>query len=265
MRIPAKVTDRIRSALKKYQPVLAAAKLRDINESDTVVIVTDLLQDIFGYDKYAEITSEHAIRCTYCDLAIKMDGVLSLLIEVKAIGLDLKVNHIKQAVDYAANQGCDWVALTNGINWRVFKIKFAKPIDHECVLDMDLLALNPRNKDDIDTLGVIAKEGWKRAKLDEYHEHRQALSRFTLGALVLSDPVVRFIRRELRRMVDVMVDEEDVKKVLQEEVIKRDALEGDQAKAAARQVARAEGKSLRRSAEKETEEEVSTSDAITSS
>jgi predicted type IV restriction endonuclease len=248
--IPARVAERIRSALKKYQPILAAARVRDVNESDTVVIVTDLLQEVFGYDKYAEITSEHMIRSTFCDLAIKLDGKLSLLIEVKAVGLELKDNHIKQAVDYAANQGCDWVGLTNGICWRVYKVQFTKPIAHECVVEIDLLALNPRSKDDIDVLGVIAKEGWKRAKLDEYHEHRQALSRFTLGAIVLSEPVVHFIRRELRRVVDVMVAEDDVKTVLREEVIKREVLEGEKALAAAKQVARAESKALRRSTEK---------------
>jgi hypothetical protein len=56
---------------------------------------------------YAEITSEHMIRSTFRNLAIQVDGKLSLLIEVKAVGLDLKHNHIKQAIDYAANQGCD--------------------------------------------------------------------------------------------------------------------------------------------------------------
>jgi len=253
-KIPARVADRIRSALKKYQPILAAAKLRDVNESDTVVIVTNLLQDVFGYDKYTDITSEHMIRSTYCDLAIKIHGKLSLLIEVKAVGLDLRDNHVKQAVDYAANQGCDWVALTNGICWRVFKIEFTKPIEHTCVLEIDTLALNPRNKDDVDLLGIIAKEGWKRAKLDEYHEHKQALNRFTLGALLLSDPVILFVRRELRRVVGVMVDEEDVKIVLQDEVIKRDVLDGDKAVAAAKQVARSEGKRLRYSAAKGTDE-----------
>lgn len=255
-KIPARVADRIRSALKKYQPILAAAKARDVNESDTAVIVTDLLQDVFGYDKYAEITSEHMIRGTYCDLAIKIEGKLSLLIEVKAVGLDLKDHHVKQAVDYAANQGCDWVALTNGICWRVFKIEFTKPIEHTCVLDIDMLALNPRSKDDIDLLGIVAKEGWKRAKLDEYHEHQQALNRFTLGALLLSDSVVLFVRRELRRVVGVMVDEEDVKTVLEEQVIKRDVLEGDKATAATKQVARAVGKALKHSAEKDAEEAV---------
>src|SRR5690242_10707770 len=100
MRIHQKVADRIASGLKRFQPILQAAHARDINESDTVVIITDVLQYVLGYDKYAEITSEHAIRGTYCDLAIKIDGRLALLIEVKAIGLGLKDNHVKQAVDY---------------------------------------------------------------------------------------------------------------------------------------------------------------------
>ena len=40
---------------------------------------------------------------------------------------------MKQAVDYAANQGIEWVALTNGNIWRVFRVIFAKPIDADLV------------------------------------------------------------------------------------------------------------------------------------
>ena len=54
------------------------------------------------------------IRSTFCDLAVKLDGHLAFLIEVKAIGLELKEQFVKQAVDYAANQGVEWVVLTNG-------------------------------------------------------------------------------------------------------------------------------------------------------
>ena len=113
---------------------LMAAKARDVGESDTVTIVTDMLADVFGYEKYSEITSEYSIRGTFCDLATKIDGTLQTLIEVKAIGLELKDSHVKQAVDYAANQGVDWVLLTNGISWRVYHIIFAKPIDQELVI-----------------------------------------------------------------------------------------------------------------------------------
>ena len=44
------------------------------------------------------------IRRTFCDLAVKLDGTLEFLVEVKALGLELKDQHMKQAVDYAANQ-----------------------------------------------------------------------------------------------------------------------------------------------------------------
>jgi hypothetical protein len=79
MPIPTKVSARIAAGLKRFQPILAAAKSRDVNESDTVVVVTDVLQEVFGYDKYSEITSEHSIRGTFCDLAIKLDGRIATL------------------------------------------------------------------------------------------------------------------------------------------------------------------------------------------
>ena len=62
----------------QFQPILTFAKARDINESDNVVIGTDLTSPMFGCDKYSEITSEHMIRGTFCDLAVKLDGKLSL-------------------------------------------------------------------------------------------------------------------------------------------------------------------------------------------
>ena len=101
MTVPKKVADRLVAGIKHYQPILNAAKARDVGEADTVTIVKDMLADIFGYDKYSEVTSEFAIRGTYCDLATKIDGTLQTLIEVKAIGLDLKEQHVKQAIDYS--------------------------------------------------------------------------------------------------------------------------------------------------------------------
>ena len=42
-------------------------------------MIKDVLSDLFGYDKYADLTGEHAIRGTYCDLAIKVDDKLAQL------------------------------------------------------------------------------------------------------------------------------------------------------------------------------------------
>ena len=244
--IPKKVQERLVAGLKRYQPVLAAAKARDVGEADTVTIIKDMLADVFGYDKYSEVTSEFAIRGTYCDLAIKMDGQLQTLIEVKAIGLELKDHHVKQAIDYAANQGVDWVLLTNGICWRIYHLIFAKPIDQELVVDIDFGKLSSRSETDLELLYLWCKEGWQRSVLGEYHTQKQALSRFFVGAMLQTDPVLDVIRRELRRVSpDVRIDVDQLRAVLTSEVIKREVLEGDKAEEARKKVAKAASKALR--------------------
>jgi len=247
--IPKKVAERLVSGLKRYQPILAAAKARDVGETDTVTIIKDMLADVFGYDKYSELTSEYAIRGTFCDLAVKLDGKLSTLIEVKAIGIDLKEQHVKQAVDYAANQGVDWVLLTNGIRWCVYHVLFTRPIQTELVVDIDFSVLSARSEADIELLYLWCKEGWQRSALGDFHTQKQALSRFFLGAMVLSDSVLEVIRRELRRVSpDVRIDIEQIRTVLANEVIKREVMEGEKADEAKKKIAKAVGKATRAAA-----------------
>lgn len=254
--IPKKVSERLVAGIKRYQPILVSAKARDVGEADTVTIIKDMLSDIFGYDKYAELTSEFAIRGTFCDLATKIDGVLQTLIEVKAIGLELKDHHVKQAIDYAANQGVDWVLLTNGMCWRVYRLIFAKPIDQELVVDIDFSELNPRSEQDIELLYLWCKEGWQRSVLGDYHTQKQALSRFFIGAMLQNDPVLEVIRRELRRLSpDVRIDIEQIRAVLINEVIKREVIEGDKADEARKKIARAASKALRASSSRGTKKE----------
>ncbi len=245
--LSAKVTERVKISLKRFQPILQSAKARDVNESDTVVIVTDMLEHIFGYDKYTEITSEYAIRGTYCDLAIKLDGQLSFLLEVKAIGLDLKDQHVKQAVDYAANQGLEWVGLTNGINWRIYKVSFGKPITAEVVIDMNILDLSIKDQNHIELVGLLTKEGWKKAGLEQHHSFQQVLNRFTVGAVLMTEPVVDCIKRELRRLSpETKIYEEDIRALLQNDVVKREIYEGEKAMIAQKEIAKAEKKALRK-------------------
>ncbi len=245
MTIPAKIAERLASGLRRFVPILTAAKSRDVNESDTSMIVTDMLADVYGYDKYTEVTRELAIRGTYCDLATRIDGKFQMLIEVKAIGLELRDAHAKQAVDYAANQGVEWVALTNGQMWKVFRVIFAKPIDAELVLDIDLLALNPKSSGDLESLYLLTRESMLKSGLYAYHDHLQATNKFYLAAVVLSDAVLETVRRELRRVSDAKVELDELRDALKQEVIKREVIEGDKADGARKKVSKAAGKMLR--------------------
>lgn len=69
--IPKKVAERLIADLERYQPIWAAAKARDVGEAGTVTIIKDMLADVFGYEKYSDVTSGRCIRGTYYDLAIR--------------------------------------------------------------------------------------------------------------------------------------------------------------------------------------------------
>ncbi|MEK6674617.1 MAG: type I restriction enzyme HsdR N-terminal domain-containing protein [Planctomycetota bacterium] len=252
MAIPKRVAERIQSKLKAYQTVLLAQKARDVSEADTVTIVKDLLADVFGYDKYTELTSEFSIRGTFCDLAVKLDGKLVFLIEVKAIGLELKDTHIRQAVDYAANQGCEWVVLTNAVEWVLYHVIFKKPIDKQEIARINLLEINNRSVDDQEKLYLLTREGVTKSELAAYRDRRDATSRYMLAAIILkAESVQSAIRREVRRVSDILVDEEVIEKMLREQVLKREAIEGELAESASRRVLRCNDKKTRNPIEKE--------------
>lgn len=237
--VPKKVTDRLSRQIGRFQKVLRSARGRDVNESDTVTIITDMLADVFGFDKYAEVTSEQAIRGTYCDLAVKLDDSVHYLIEVKAIGLTLKENHLRQAVNYGANHGIPWVVLTNGVTWEIYRIKFERPLSHELVLAFDFLELNKRKHEDQRKLFLLCREGLTKAAIEEFHQHVQNVNRFVVSALIQSDAVLMVIRRELRRIAPgTKVSIEELNELLPD-ILKRDVLEGEAAEQAWKRVQRA--------------------------
>ena len=149
------------------------------------------------------------------------------------------------------------MALTNGIVWRAYKVNFTKPIEQELVVEINLCELSPSKDDDLALVWLFCKEGWPKAHLDEYFEQHQALNRFTLGALIMSEPVVDVIRRELRRISpQTRIDEARVRAVLVTDVLRREVLEGAKADSAKKRVAKAAHRVLRK-VEKQSEPDAS--------
>lgn len=240
MPVTARVASRISTELKRYQGILSQAQQRDVSESDTCVIIADMLSDVFGYNKYQHVTTEFAIRGTYVDLAVVLDGSPRFLIEAKAIGIALKDAHVKQAIDYAANQGIEWVVLTNGAVWRTYKIHFAKPIDKTLLSEIDVLTANLRSNDVIECFGCLSKEGFSKGSMAELFEQKLITSKFALAAVLLTDNLIGSLRRELRRLSPgLKVDEDYLRNLLAQEVVKRDLIDSDEAKSAQAVVKRA--------------------------
>lgn len=239
MGFSAKITSRISTEIKRYQFVLAGLQKRDVSEADTVTVVNDMLADVCGYDKYHNVTGQYAIRGTYVDLAVKVDEDVRFLVEVKAVNTDLKDLHVKQAIDYAANTGIEWVLLTNGVVWRVYKVHFSKPIEKVLVCELDVSKSTAKSEEVIECFGNLSRESFSKSAMADLLHQKQITNKFTIAAMLLSDDVLNDLRKQVRRLgAGVRVDVDYLRLMLSNEIIKRDLLDSDEGKAAAQNVRR---------------------------
>lgn len=226
MKATKKTEERLKTVLPKFQKVLGIAKSRDINESDTVSVINDMLSDVFGWEKYSEITSELAIRGTYCDLALRIGDKFEYLIEVKAIGLDLKEMHLRQAIGYGANKGIQWIVLTNGIQWDIYRLRFEQPIQWDVVARINMENVNIKSDSDFEKLLLLTKEGVEKNAREELYEKTQCINRYVVSQMILSEPCISLLRRELKKLSEgINVEEEEVKSIITNYCLRREVLD----------------------------------------
>jgi hypothetical protein len=247
-RMSKKVHDRLVAGLRKYQPIVRRLRERDISEADTVTVIKDMLSDIFGYDKYNELTSEQQIRGTFCDLAIKAGDKIHYLAEVKAAGTTLADNHLRQAVNYGAHHGIEWVLLTNAITWKIYRIRFGQPISWDEVCCFDIDALSKRSADDLGKLHMLSRECILSDALESFHRQAQILNRYVIAEMLQTDILLGLLRKEFRRLFGMKPTVEELRGMLVEGVLKRDTLDGDGAKAAKATMKKAASGAARRTA-----------------
>lgn len=246
IKIPKRVQDRLVAGLRKYQPLVRKLAERDISEADTVTVCKDVLSDVFGYDKYTELTSEQQIRGTFCDLAVKIERKVHYLAEIKSAGTSLNQNHLRQAVNYGAHEGIEWILLTNAIVWKVYRIKFGQPLDWEEVYCFDLGAISSRSADDLGKLFMLCRESITTDALQEYHRQAQIMNRYVIAELLQAEPVLGALRKEMRRLFDLKATDEELRDLLTTDVIKRETLDGEPAKHAKSTVKRAANASAKK-------------------
>src|SRR5688500_14128054 len=123
MLTPAKKT-KLLAALKNYNKRYLNGKMTELDESGTRLMVNDFLTNVLGFAAIDEVKTEYMIKGTYADYVVRLKGVIHFLVEVKSLSLTLSHKHLRQAVEYGANEGIDWAILTNGKILELYKIIF---------------------------------------------------------------------------------------------------------------------------------------------
>lgn len=214
--------------LNRFATAFREARDRGTNESDTVMYLVKFFEDVLGYDSLkGEISKELAIKDRYCDIALKVDGAVRVLVEAKAASIKgLADKHIEQAENYGSRSGVPWVVLTNGIEWRLYHLSFneGEGIAHDLVFEAHLLEGVEKDPDGLwAKLSILARDAVKRDELGDFWAQRKVLSAASVVKVLFHEDVLREVRRLLRKDAEAMLDIEDVFKAVRD-VISKEAL-----------------------------------------
>jgi hypothetical protein len=214
--------------LSRFATAFREARDRGANESDTVMYLVKFFEDVLGYDSLkGEISKELAIKDRYCDIALKVDGVVRLLVEAKSASLkSLADKHIEQAENYASRAGIPWVLLTNGIEWRLYHLTFneGEGIAHDIAFELNLLDEIDRDANALwGKLDLLSRASMKKDVLDDFWQQKKVLSAASVVRVLFHEDALRVVRRLLRKDAEAMLDIEDVFTAVRD-VISKEAL-----------------------------------------
>ena len=200
----------IRKGLKKILPDLRKAREDDLSEANTVQLIIKFFADVLGYAPIDEITLENPIKNNYVDMALRIDGVIRVLVEAKGSAMKLRERFIEKAKHYAADANIRWVVLTNGLDWNLYHYQGSdEGNDYDEAFSIDL-----ENSEKLeiaaDQLAVLHRQSVSKGGLEDYWRQRVALSPKSISGALLTDCVLRVLRREIRKTEKILIDEEDL-------------------------------------------------------
>lgn len=218
-----KARERLKGTIRKFSKPLSEMSSRGANETDTRLLVTDFICDGLGYDKYQELDTEYRVKGEFADYGIRIDNDLVAFVEVKRVNTKLAPKHLRQVEMYAVNEGVEWIVLTDGAHWQVYRLTGGLPIQVDLTLDTNLLGDTTVNQK-MDELIYLTRESLKRNQIYDIWKAKVATSPKSLADAILSDSVTDAIRKELRRSTGHRVDQDEIVNLLQETVIRTECL-----------------------------------------
>jgi hypothetical protein len=185
------------NAVKAYNKKYLHGKMTELDESGTRLMINSFLTDVLGFIPIEEVKTEYMIRGTYADYVIQTKAVRQFLVEVKALSFALSDKHLRQAINYGANEGIEWALLTNGKCFEFYKILFNKPIESRKIFSLDLSDTS-QLKNCVEVLQYIHRDSIANKGLTLLWNKTCALDPLNVAGLLFATPVTNFIKRTLK-------------------------------------------------------------------
>lgn len=200
---------KLQNNLKSYRKKYLEKNLTELDESGTRIMINNFLSDVLGYTPLDEIKTEYMIKGTYADYVVQLGGVRHFLVEVKALSFQLSEKHLRQTINYGANEGIEWALLTNGKNFDFYRILFNKPIEARKIFSIDLSDASTIKKD-IEFIQFLHKDAIIKKSLKVLWNKFEALNPLNVASVLLSRDVVNLIKRLIKNRYNERCQDDEI-------------------------------------------------------
>lgn len=203
----------------------------DGNEAETRRRLERIFELVMGYSTFEHLSRERAVRgageIEHVDFTIQLepgpDAEPLIMVELKRVGVDLALKHLKQVTSYAIDSGCEWILLTNSRDWKLYHVEFGQPpktqlLEHWNLLIDDLTEL-------ADKFQILSYRNVKKGSLEKLWQKATVLSPHTLLMGLISQDCIRVFRRVLKKNTGVMIASNDLIKGIQKLLNENAAIE----------------------------------------
>ncbi len=199
----------LKRRLRKYRSRYLKKEFSNLDESATRIMTNAFLTEVLGYKELEEIKTEFRIRGEYADYVIQVGRKKHFVVEVKSIQIDLDHKHLRQSLNYAANEGIDWILLLNGRQIELYKVGFGKPISSHRAFKLDLLDKADFNSA-AELIVYLTKTCVLKDELDDFWKRVSALSTDSISKSLYSEEIARNVRNAIKRETGIYFQIEDV-------------------------------------------------------
>ena len=205
-----------------------------------------MLADVLGYEKYVEVSTSSRSKAPTSTWQSKLErkSISSLRRSHRRRAKDI---HVRQAVDYGANQGVEWAGVTNGAVGASTEFEFKKPIGHALIAEIVFYHRPPKTSETVEFFTSLCKEGSAEMPDGRVLRATSGHKQTHIG----SSDALRAMLNQLQvsdrgAFPNVQVDIKSLEVSLRNEVLKRELVDGDDADASASLVKKATGAAARK-------------------
>jgi len=222
--IKQETIDSIRNGFRKLHPQLVEIAARNSSEEDIRIWCCNALVHALGYDQSKNIKTEVKVLGQSADIVLHQNDQVFLVIECKNTKSHLRSQVRDQAAGYAMNFSAEWIVITNGLIWKLYRVipqpgKDPKFIE---VFDVALLDEDGVSEEDAENLYLISPRAVFCGDLEKKSHEVACTSKKRILRALESERVVKALKTQLATSykdeynVNVKLDEQMVSDSIQD-------------------------------------------------